>query len=241
MYLLVIGGNSDIGLAIAKKFHKFGYDIFLTTRDNNKTDHKIKNFDHNKTNIKYINFDLLDFNKHQSFYDNLEPKPDVVLCAAGIIYDDEDLIEKFDKVEATINTNYTAYVSILNIIIKDFKKRNRGSIIGISSVAGERGRGSNFVYGSTKAAFTAYLSGLRNALNKTNVNIITVKPGFIDTKMTKNSKYNSFLQSKPDIVARDVFNAWKKNKSVLYTPWYWKYIMLIIKLIPENIFQKLKL
>ena len=108
-------------------------------------------------------------------------------------------------------------------------------------MAGERGRGSNFVYGSTKAAFTAYLSGLRNALNKTNVNIITVKPGFIDTKMTKNSKYNSFLQSKPDIVARDVFNAWKKNKSVLYTPWYWKYIMLIIKLIPENIFQKIKL
>ena len=106
----------------------------------------------------------------------------------------------------SINTNYVGLVSLLNIIASHFiDHRTKGFIIGISSVAGERGRSSNFIYGSSKAAFTTYLSGLRNNMNKTNVKIITVKPGFIDTKMTKNIKFNNFLRASPNIVAKDVF------------------------------------
>ena len=145
------------------------------------------------------------------------------------------------KIKKTIDTNYTAYVSLLNIISKDFKKRNKGCIIGISSVAGDRGRASNYIYGSSKSAFSAYLSGLRNKMYSYNVNVITIKPGFIDTKMTKNLNFNKLLTSTPDIVAKDVFKAWKKRKNILYTPWYWKYIFIVIRLIPEKIFQKLNL
>ncbi len=238
MYLLVIGGNSDIGLAIAKKFIEVGCNIYLTTRDNKKTKIDLNN---NENKVEYINFDLLDFKEHRTFYYKLDPKPDIVLCAAGLLYNNNDLLSNFSKAKQIIDTNFTAYVSILNIISEDFKKRNSGSIIGISSVAGERGRSSNFIYGSSKAAFTTYLSGLRNKMSHTKVKVLTVKPGFIDTKMTKNLKSNNLFHSKPDIVARDVFNAWKKNKSVLYTPWYWRYIMIVIKLIPESIFKKLKL
>ena len=240
MNLLVIGGNSDIGFAIAKKFNQNGYSISLTKKHDSPINKKIYNFaDYEKT--KYVNFDLLDFKNHKKFYINLNPKPDIVVCAAGFFHDNNNLVENFIKVKKTIDTNYTAYVSLLNIISNDFKKRNKGCIIGISSVAGDRGRASNYIYGSSKSAFSAYLSGLRNKMHRYNVNVITIKPGFIDTKMTKNLNFNKLLTSTPDIVAKDVFKAWKKRKNILYTPWYWKYIFIVIRLIPEKIFQKLNL
>ena len=241
MNLLVVGGNSDIGFAIAKKFHQNGYNISLTKKHDSPINKEIYNFVDYEKKVKYIDFDLLDFENHEKFYINLDPKPDIVVCAAGFFYDKDNLVENFTEVKKTIDTNYTAYVSLLNIISNDFKKKNKGCIIGISSVAGDRGRASNYIYGSSKSAFSAYLSGLRNEMYPYNVNVITVKPGFIKSKMTKNINFNKLLTSTPDVVAKDVFIAWKKKKCILYTPWYWKYILIVIRLIPEKIFQKLNL
>ena len=97
------------------------------------------------------------------------------------------------------------------------------------------------MYGSTKSAFSSYLSGLRNSLKKFNINIITIKPGFVRTKMTSNIKMNKYLTATPEKVAKDVHKAWKRKRDIVYTPWYWKYIFIIIKIIPEKIFKKMNL
>ena len=144
----------------------------------------------------------------------------------------------FEEAQKIINTNYTGVVSILNIIVNDFEKHKKGFIVGISSVAGDRGRKSNFIYGSAKAAFTTYLSGLRNRLFKSNVHVMTVKPGFVATKMTEGLDLPTKLTAQTEEVAQDIFKAQQKGNNVIYTKWFWKYILLIIKNIPEFMFKK---
>jgi short-subunit dehydrogenase len=242
MQILIIGGNSDIGFEIAKEFYKNNNNnLYLTTQPNKKITKDINQLKNHKNRLKLIKFDLLEFNDHKKFYNALDPKPDLVICSAGMFLNSEQILSNFELKEKMINTNFTGYASILDIIIDDFKRKNNGCIIGISSVAGDRGRASNYMYGSTKSAFSSYLSGLRNSLKKFNINIITIKPGFVKTKMTNNIKMNKYLTATPEKVAKDVHKAWKRKKDIVYTPWYWKYIIIIIKIIPEKIFKKMNL
>jgi short-subunit dehydrogenase len=132
-------------------------------------------------------------------------------------------------------------VSILNVVANEFEKLNDGLIIGISSVAGERGRQSNYLYGSAKAGFTAYLSGLRNRLFKSNVHVMTVKPGFMKTRMIEGIKTPGPLTASPEIAARKIFKAAQSRKNVVYILPVWRLIMFIIRSIPEGIFKKMKL
>ncbi|MBM3278026.1 MAG: SDR family NAD(P)-dependent oxidoreductase, partial [Candidatus Handelsmanbacteria bacterium] len=119
-------------------------------------------------------------------------------------------------------------------------KGGPGGLIGISSVAGDRGRQSNYAYGAAKGGLSLFLQGLRNRLASTPVHVLTVKPGFVDTPMTRGLE-GLFLVASPEKVASDVLRAYKKRKDILYTPWFWRYIMFIIKNIPEGIFKRLKL
>ena len=129
----------------------------------------------------------------------------------------------------------------MNIIANDFEQRRSGTIIGISSVAGDRGRQSNYLYGSAKAALTTYLSGLRNRLARSNVHVVTVKPGFVRTKMTSGLALPGPLTAKPERVAADIFDAYQKRGDQLYTLWPWRYLMFIIRNIPEPVFKRLRL
>ena len=147
----------------------------------------------------------------------------------------------FDESFKMISVNYSGAVSILNIIANDFEKERRGFIVGISSVAGDRGRKTNYIYGSTKAAFSAYLSGLRNRLYESGVDVLTVKPGFVDTKMTQGMDLPQNLTAQSEDVAQDIYDAQQKRRSVLYTKSIWFFIMLIIKHIPEFIFKKMSI
>jgi len=164
---LILGAKSDIGKALFQKFAKEGFNLILAARKPHLEDLKKEVTD---LKIRYniettiAEFDLLDFNSHNNFYNSLEIKPDVVIAVAGYLGDQEKAEINFTEAKKIIDTNYTGYVSILNIISNDFEKRENGFIIGISSVAGDRGRKSNYYYGSSKAAFTTYLSGLRNKL-----------------------------------------------------------------------------
>ena len=150
-----------------------------------------------------------------------------------------------------IDVNFSAAVSVLNRFADYFElphpalsqgERVQRYICGISSVAGERGRQSNYIYGATKAAFTTYLAGLRNRLQRSGVAVITVKPGFVDTSMTWGRlNPDSPLVAQPERVGRDIVRAIRKRKNVIYTPWFWAGIMLIIRLIPEPLFKRLRL
>jgi short-subunit dehydrogenase len=241
-YLLIIGAKSDIAKAVAREYAKNGYDLYLAARNSQQLDE----FSYDIT-IRYagkvtcVDLDLLDFDSHQKFYDDLSEKPFGVICIAGYMVDQKKAEVDFKETQQMIDTNYTGAVSLLNIIANDFEKRTNGFIVGVSSVAGDRGRKTNYIYGSSKAAFSTYLSGLRNRLSGSNIHVMDVKPGFVNTKMTEGLELPEKLTAQPEEVARDIFNAQQKNKNVLYTKWMWKYIMLIIKHIPEFIFKKMSI
>lgn len=188
-----------------------------------------------------VAFDALDYSSHVRFWESLAEKPAGVACVFGYLGNQEISEHNWDEAKRTIDTNFTGAVSFLNIAADWFEEEKSGFIIGISSVAGDRGRVSNYLYGSAKAGFTAYLSGLRARLSKSGVSVMTVKPGFVATRMTEGMNLPAVLTAKPEQVAKDIFRAYRKGKPVVYTRWYWRFIMLAIIHIPERIFQKLKL
>ena len=241
-YILILGAKSDISKAIAKKYAENGYNLYLAARESSElqnfaNDIKIRN----QKDVKCIDFDVLDYKSHQNFYNSIEKKPIGVISVIGYLGDQEKAQVDFKETQKIIDSNYTGLVSILNIVANDFEIRKNGFIVGISSVAGERGRISNFIYGSAKAAFTTYLSGLRNRLFISNVSVMTVKPGFVATKMTEGLDLPKKLTAKAEEVANDIFNAQQKGKNIIYTKWFWKWIMLIIKNIPEFQFKKMNI
>jgi short-subunit dehydrogenase len=243
MNLLILGANSDVAYAVAKTFAKHKKaDIYLASRDMKLLEKKAQDL-----KIRYeikaacLYFDAMDFESHLKFYQSLKPKPDVVVYAAGYMPDQKTAQKDFKEAKKIFEINFSGAAAILEIIADDFQKRGHGFIIGISSVAGERGRQSNYIYGASKAAFTVYLSGLRNRLFKRNVQVLTVLPGFINTKMTESMDLPGLLTAQPDEVAEDIYKAFRKNKDVLYTKWYWKWIMAVIKGIPEKIFKRMGL
>jgi short-subunit dehydrogenase len=139
-----------------------------------------------------------------------------------------------------IDVNFTSAVSLLNYAANLLERRRRGWICALSSVAGDRGRQSNYLYGATKSALSAYLQGLRNRLTPSGVAVISVKPGCVDTSMTYGSDRLPFLVG-PEVVARDVVRAILRRGSVVYTPRLWWPVMTAIRLIPEALFRRMKL
>jgi decaprenylphospho-beta-D-erythro-pentofuranosid-2-ulose 2-reductase len=239
---LLLGAASDMSIAIAEKFASKGYHIQLAARNINRllplqSDLAIKY----GVRVSTHEFDAIAFDTHKSFFNSLEPKPDVTICVFGYLGENEKAISDWQQASQIINTNYTGAVSILNVAAEYYTSKGEGAIAGISSVAGERGRQSNYLYGSAKAGFTAYLSGLRNNLYHKGVHVTTVQPGFVYTKMTEDLKLPPLLTAKPEDIGEAVYNAVIKKKNVVYVKWFWKPIMTVIKNIPEFMFKKLKL
>ncbi len=240
--VLILGATSDIGSAIAKKFASEKYNVQLTAR--NSEDLKPLQSD---VEIRFgvycsiHSFDANSFETHKSFYDSISPKPEVCVYVVGYMSDNEKAIIEWSETLKMINANYVGALSILNLVAADYAARKHGTIVGISSVAGNRGRQSNYIYGSAKAAFTAYLSGLRNKLFHSKAHVVTVLPGFVNTKMTEHLKLPKLLTAQPAEVANAVFNAVTKRKNIVYVRWFWRWIMLIVTIIPESIFKKKKL
>jgi len=241
-YILIIGAKSDIAKATAREYAKHGYNLYLAARNLDE----LKEFSNDLTvrtqrTVKLVELDILDYKAHQSFYDKLDEKPLGVISAVGYLGEQEKAQADFTEAQQIMDTNYTGIVSLFNIIANDFEKRKSGFIVGISSVSGDRGRKSNYIYGSAKAAFTAYLSGLRNRLYDAQVHVLTVKPGFVATKMTEGMDLPEKLTAQPEEVAEDIYKAQQKGKNVLYTKRIWRWVMLVIRNIPEFQFKKMSI
>jgi decaprenylphospho-beta-D-erythro-pentofuranosid-2-ulose 2-reductase len=240
--VLILGATSDMAVAIARQLATEGYSITLAGRSTERLsamegDLRVRH----KVMVNSVYFDALDFKSHEQFYSNLAEKPDVVICVFGLLGDQTEAQNNWQHCHEIINSNYTGAVSVLNVIANDFERRKRGVIVGISSVAGERGRQSNYIYGSAKAGFTAYLSGLRNRLYHHGVHVVTVKPGFVKTKMIENLTTPGVLTASPKIVGKRVSKAIIKKKDTIYVLSIWSLIMLVIRIIPESIFKKLRM
>ena len=241
-YILIIGANSDIAQALAKIYAKEGYNLYLASRDEQSLQSLASDLSVRYTiTVLVKKFDLLQWHTHTDFFNSLEPKPEGVVLAGGYLGTQNKAEKDFSETKKIIDTNFTGPVSILNIISDYYEQKKSGFIIGISSVAGDRGRKSNYIYGAAKAGFSTYLSGLRNRLSKANVHVLTVKPGFVDTKMTKHIDLPKKLTAQPKDVAMDIYKAQLKKKNVLYTKPIWQFIMFVIKLIPEWQFKKMSI
>ena len=241
-YILIIGAKSDIAKSLARKYTEKGYNLYLAARKSNElqdfaNDIKIRN----QKDVKCLDLDILDYKSHQNFYNSLDVRPIGVISVIGYLGDQEKAQIDYEEAQKIMDTNFTGLVSFLNIVANDFEKNKKGFIVGISSVAGDRGRKSNFIYGSAKAAYTTYLSGLRNRLYDAKVHVLTVKPGFVLTKMTEGLDLPKKITATPEEVAHDIYRAQQKGRNILYTKWFWRWIMLIIKNIPEFQFKKMKL
>lgn len=243
MTCLILGSNSDVGQAAAYKFAAQGLDILLAARNVNDYQRRLASDISIRHNVKATNvvFDGSKHIEHRDLVESLQTFPDVVISVFGYLGNNEKAQVDFDEAYTILDANLIGHISVLNLIGEKMKAQKSGTIIGVSSVAGERGRATNVIYCSAKAGFTTYLSGLRNSLFSHNVHVATIIPGFIKTKMLGDLKTPAPLTAQPEEVANTIWNAYAKNQDVVYVRWMWKYVMLLIKSIPEFIFKKLKI
>jgi decaprenylphospho-beta-D-erythro-pentofuranosid-2-ulose 2-reductase len=242
---LIFGATSAIASETAKQLATQGYSLALAARNADKLQSVIDDIKtvHPATKIMSYNFNASDYSSHIEIINSASidlGKLDVIIIAHGTLPDNDELKKNFDGIKEAFESNAMSAFSIAEASAKYFEPLQKGTIVVISSVAGDRGRQSNYIYGAAKGAVSIYFQGLRNRLSKSNVHVVTVKPGFVDTPMTANVPKN-FLFAKPADIAKGIINAIDKKKDVVYLPFFWKYIMMIIKSIPEGVFKRLSL
>ena len=235
--VLILGANSDIAKPCAVEFYKDGYEVILASRNIEELNKFAKE---SIPNAVVLEFDATKTSTHEQFLASIET-PDVVVVAFGLLYKNEKSLARTDAALEVINTNFTGAVSIIGGLVAKFEERGSGTIIGISSVAAIRGRASNVIYCASKAGFDSYLSGLRNKYAKTNIKIISVRPGYVKTKMLGKLETPNFLTADPQKLGKRIFSLKNSNRSVVYYKPIWRTVMLVIRLIPEPIFKKMKL
>jgi decaprenylphospho-beta-D-erythro-pentofuranosid-2-ulose 2-reductase len=243
--VLILGATSGIARALAHELAGSGYDLLLGGRDREEletlaADLRLRYGVHSSVCL----LDALALETHESFLDSCftqarDPIAGVVLC---IGYLGEQSLAQSDPREAQriLDTNFAACVSLLEGVASRLEQRGRGFICALSSVAGERGRQSNYLYGSAKGGLTIYLQGLRNRLFHSGVHVVTILPGFVDTPMTF-GRPGMFLVASPETVARGICRAIRKKKNVAYLPAWWRIVMFMIRNVPETVFKRLRL
>lgn len=242
--VLIVGATSAIAEAVARLLAAQGDLLYLVGR-------RVEALEAIAADLRIrgamqVQTEAMDANaieRHAALLDKVDTALgglDTVLIAHGTLSDQAVCQQSVALTFQELHTNALSVIALLTLIANRFEAQRTGTIAVISSVAGDRGRQSNYVYGTAKAAVAAFLSGLRQRLQKSGVQIITIKPGFVDTPMTQDFP-KGLLWAKPEWVARDIVQAIDKKKNVVYTPWFWWVIMRLIKLIPEFIFMRLPL
>lgn len=244
MITAIFGATSGIAKEIACELAKRNHGLVLVARDSNKLETIATHISAINPKIKIVTI-IWDLSESKSLDLLISkilsevPDIDVALLAYGILGDQSKACSETKELLNLIETNYTSACVLLMHLANYFESRKSGTIATITSVAGDRGRQSNYAYGSTKAGLSAYLQGLRNKLYSKNITVLDIKPGFVDTQMTRHLSKN-LLFADPKDVAISIVKAIQAKKDYLYTPWYWKYIMLVIKNIPEFLFKRTK-
>jgi decaprenylphospho-beta-D-erythro-pentofuranosid-2-ulose 2-reductase len=240
--ILILGATSDVGIALAELYASKGHPLQLAARNLEllepiKSDLEIRY----GIPIHTILFNALEPDSFSAIFKNNTPIPDIAIQVFGWLGDRHQQMNENQLLLNTIMVNYSAAAAILATLMNKMAERGYGTIVGISSVAGERGRQSNFIYGSAKAGLSTFLEGLRNYGYKRGVHVLTVKPGFMNTAMTAEMPLPKILTAEPEYVAKQIYKAILKKKNTIYTLPIWRLIMWIIKNIPEFIFKKLNM
>lgn len=244
MSVLVLGATSRIAQQLAHRYAEAGDAVFVAARDTDEAERIAADLRvrHQATAASGF-FDATDFEGHRDFVRMVEEAVGpitVAVVAFGDMGEQPQLQADFAAARRVIDVNFTGAASICEAVAAQLVTRGDGSIVGIASVAGDRGRQSNYVYGSAKGAFALYLQGLRNRLFKDGVHVMTVKLGFVDTRMTFGLETGIPIAS-PEQASRAIFDAQRRKVDSLYYPHFWRGIMTVIKAIPERAFKRLSL
>ena len=256
--ILIVGAKSKTGLKIAKKFAEYNYNIIMSGRKIIQLESEKKNLEvRYNCKAKFIEFDILKVDKHKQFLNDVlratselnntkinedlnHAIPDLIVFTVGKLILKKNEEEYYNEMKEEMLVNYLCPALLIELFCNKILKSNfKCTIMALSSVAGDRGRSLNYPYGSAKSGLTQFLSGLRQRTFNTNLNIITVIPGYIDSEMGKDINKVKFLTSSADEVANLVYNAYKSKSDIVYTK-YWRFIMYVIKLLPEFLFKRFK-
>jgi len=240
--ILIIGATSAIAHATARLFAAEGARFFLVGRSASRLDAVRDDLCVcGASGADTYALDLTDVEAHAAMLDAANAALgtlDMALIAHGSLSDQAACEASVAKTMEEWATNCTSVIALLTPLANQMERQRHGTIAVMSSVAGDRGRKSLYVYGAAKAALNTFLEGLRGRLGAAGVAVVTIKPGFVDTPMTAHLPKN-FLFVPPERIARDVHRAMTRGASVVYTPGFWKYIMLLLRAIPAPIFRKL--
>lgn len=242
--ILIIGATSAIAKATLRLYAEQNHNLFLVARNdallqNIAEDAKIRG----ANQVECQACDLADLSGHSGLLESIlavYPTLDIVLIAHGTLPNQQACQDDVATTLQEIQLNALSTISLLTLLANLFEKQQNGSLAVITSVAGDRGRQSNYVYGAAKGMVSIFLQGLRNRLNDSQVQVLDIKPGFVDTPMTSGFKKGA-LWAQPEQIAQSILKAIEAKRNILYTPWFWWGIMFIIRHIPEFIFKKLKL
>ena len=243
--VLILGATSAIAEATARRFAATGDALFLVARDPARleavaADLRVRG----AAQVETMAMDALDYDRHAAAIDGAMTALgglDVALLAYGSLPDQKACEASAELTRRAFELNATSAISLLAVLGERFARQGRGTIAAISSVAGERGRQSNYLYGAAKAALTVFLSGLRNRLHGSGVHVLTVKPGFVDTPMTDGMNKAGALWAKPEAIGQAIRKAADKGGPIQYAPGLWRMIMLVIRTVPAFVFHKTKL
>jgi decaprenylphospho-beta-D-erythro-pentofuranosid-2-ulose 2-reductase len=240
--VLILGARSDIGRAVAYRFARDGYAIQLAAKEAKrlaemKSDIELRHH----VPVSLHDFDALAIDTHGELISSLPVLPEIAVCAVGYMGKQVENERDVSTASFVFRTNFEGPASVLAELANCFERRGSGTLVGISSVAGQRGRASNYIYGSAKAGLTSFLSGLRNRLANKGIHVVTVLPGFVKTRMTEEMKLPPILTAKPIEVADAISRAVQCKRNVIYVRPAWRLITLVIQMIPERIFKRTSL
>lgn len=244
--IAIFGASSAIAAEAARQFAARGDDLFLIARNRDRLDAQIADLSVRRAGsvVAGASADLADHHRHAGLLAEAEAAMgglDVVLIAHGSLPDQKACEASLERTMAEINVNALSAISIAMQAANIFEQRRAGVIAVIGSVAGDRGRQSNYVYGAAKGMVDLFLAGLRNRLFKAGVAVVTIKPGFVDTPMTAHIEKKGALWAQPGDVAKGIVRAIDRRADIVYLPGIWRIIMLVIRHIPEVIFKRLSL
>jgi short-subunit dehydrogenase len=242
--VLILGATSAIARHVAAALARRGHALFLAARDSEEAERAASDLRIRfGVPVESGAFDAEDYEGHAGFLERVEEKAGElrgVVLAFGYLGEQEAAERDLDEWGRIVGRNFAGAVSVLNLCAERLEARRAGFVVGISSVAGDVGRRSNYLYGASKAGLNVYLQGLRNRLYHAGVQVLTVKPGYVDTPMTY-GRPRVFLAAAPEDVGEGIARALERGRNVVYLPWFWRWIMLVLKTVPEGVRKRLKL
>jgi len=244
--VIIVGATSDMARCTAAEFARYGNAVALGARDLDACGRIATDLNARfGVTAETVPFEATDFDGHDAFLaacaEKLGGPPNGLLYFAGVMSEQAEAEKDFVLARRMIDVNFSACVSLCERFAAQCEDRGSGFLGLVSSAAGDRGKQSNYLYGATKGAMTTYAQGLRNRMHRHGVSVTTIKPGFVDTKMTFGMKLPPALTASAEQAGRDIYRAVARGKDVAYVRWFWRYIMMIIRAIPEWQFKKMSM